>query len=73
MMFFAFDITPPTNITNMFGNWLHGVDKQNKSRIRIGVSALCWAIWNTRNDFVFNKQNGTNFLQVIRRATCWIQ
>src|SRR4051812_9467764 len=54
MMFFAFDITPPTNINNMFDNCLHGVDKQNKSRIRIGVSALCWSIWNTRNDFVFN-------------------
>jgi hypothetical protein len=36
-------------------------------------SALCWSIWRTRNDIIFNKQIGTNFLQVIRRAAHWIQ
>ena len=73
IVFCAFNILPPTNVTNMFGNWLNGVPKTDKDRIRIGVSALCWSIWITRNDMVFNKQNGTNFLQVIRRATHWIQ
>jgi hypothetical protein len=33
----AYNIPPPTNITNMLGNWLHGTDKKNKARIRIGV------------------------------------
>ena len=26
---FTFDVPPPTNITNMFGNWLCGVEKKN--------------------------------------------
>jgi hypothetical protein len=41
MVYFTYNIPPPTNITNMFSNWLNGVDKPGKARIRIGVSALC--------------------------------
>ena len=72
MIFYTYNLPPPTNITNMFGNWLNGIDKKTKARIRIGVSALCWSIWTCRNDIVFNKSKGTNFLQVIRLATHWI-
>jgi hypothetical protein len=57
----------------MFGNWLNGVKKLDKARIRIGISAICWSIWTSRNDIIFDKQKGTNFLQVIRRAAYWIQ
>jgi hypothetical protein len=28
------------NVTNLFGNWLNGIDKQIKERIRVGVCAL---------------------------------
>jgi hypothetical protein len=58
---FAYSIPPPTNITNMFSNWLNDVNKCDKSRILIGMSALCWAIWTCRNGYVFDKQKGTNF------------
>ena len=57
----------------MFGNCLNGVNKQDKDHIRIGISALCWSIWTSRNNILFNKQKGTNFLQVILRAAHWIQ
>jgi hypothetical protein len=73
MVYFTYNIPPPTNITNMFGNWLNRVDKTDKVRIRIGVSALYWSIWTCQNNFVFNKHIGTNFLQVIRMTAHWIQ
>jgi hypothetical protein len=56
----------------MFGDWLNGIPKADKARIRIGVSALCWSIWTGRNNTIFNKQKDTNFLQVIRLAAHWI-
>jgi hypothetical protein len=59
---FTYDLPPPTNITNMFGNWLNGVDRQSKSFIRIEVSALCWSIWRVRNDIIFNKKVSFHFL-----------
>jgi len=52
---FTFNIPPPANVTNMFGNWLNGVDQKAKTRIRVGVCALVWEIWNCRNDVVFNR------------------
>jgi two-component response regulator (ARR-B family) len=72
MIYLSYNIPPPANVTNMFGRWLNGVSKNDKQKIRIGVSAICWAVWRTR-DLVFNNQSGTNFLQVIRRAAHSIQ
>jgi hypothetical protein len=73
VVFAAYNIPPPSNITNMFGNLLNGTDKTDKARIRIGVLALCWLIRNCRNDIVFKKKDSTNFLQVIHTMVHWIQ
>jgi hypothetical protein len=54
-MYLTYNISVPTNITNMIGRWLNGVSKDDKPKIRIGVSALCWAIWRTRNNIIFTK------------------
>jgi hypothetical protein len=70
---FTFNIPPPTNVTNMFGNWLNGVHKKDKSRIHLGICALMWAMWNCRNNVVLNKCSNVNFLQVIHMVTHWIQ
>jgi hypothetical protein len=70
---FTFDLPPPTNIINLFGNWLNGVDRQSKASIRIGVSALCWSIWRVRNDIIFNKKPSFHFLQVIYMMAHWVQ
>ena len=72
-VYFTYDLPPPTNITNMFGNWLNGVDRQSKAFIRIGVSALCWSIWRVRNDIFFNKKISFHFLQVINMVSHWVQ
>jgi hypothetical protein len=73
MIHFAFNISPPTTVSNLFGTWLDGVDKLTKQKIRIGTSAVCWSMWNCRNDIIFNRSNGATFLQVIRMAVHWIQ
>jgi hypothetical protein len=65
MIYFTYNLLPPTNITNMFSNWLNGVPKDVKTRIRISVSALCWFIWTCQNNIIFNKQKDIIFLQVI--------
>ena len=70
---FTFNITPPSSVANLFGHWLNGVDKTTKARIRIGVCAFLWAVWNCRNDVVFNKIRDAHFLQVVHRAVYWIR
>jgi hypothetical protein len=39
----------------------------------IGVAALCWAIWISRNELVFNKSQYVSILQVIFRGVFWIR
>ena len=56
VVYSTYNIPPQTNITNMFGNWLSGIDKLTKGRIHIGVAAICWSIWNCTNNIVFNKK-----------------
>src|SRR6266498_358152 len=36
IVYLTFALPPPTNITNMFRNWLNGIDKKTKAKIRIG-------------------------------------
>jgi hypothetical protein len=45
-------LAPPKNITNLFGNWLKGIQKKDLVQIRVGVCAGIWKMWNTRNDFI---------------------
>jgi hypothetical protein len=69
----SFGIPLPKNITNLFKNWLNGLNKRVKSQTRVGVCALLWAIWHLRNDLIFNKSYLASFLQVIHLATHWIR
>ena len=69
----AFNITPPNSVNTLFGTWLNGIEPDLARHIRVGVCALMWAIWNCRNDLVFNMTTCIHFLQVIFRATALIR
>jgi hypothetical protein len=69
----SFNLAPPRNITNLFGNWLAGVNKKEMEQIRVGACAFLWAVWNMRNDYIFNKAKQNSFMQVIPLATHWIR
>jgi hypothetical protein len=58
----TFGLAPPKNVDNLFGNWLKGIPKNDLIQIRVVVCTVIWAIWNTRNDWVFNKQRKNSFL-----------
>jgi hypothetical protein len=60
------------NIANMFTGWLNGINKNLLYKILVGASALCWAIWLSRNDVVFNNTRVVTPMQVIFQGTHWI-
>jgi hypothetical protein len=64
---FTFNLSPPTKITNLFGNWLSAIVKEDRARIRVGVCALLWTVWNCRNDLVFNKTSHAIFYRLSTR------
>jgi hypothetical protein len=42
-----------------------------KFQILVGASAICWALWLTRNEVVFDKIIAPSYLQVIFKGTYW--
>jgi hypothetical protein len=46
----SFNLSPPLNVDHMFNDWLHGVQKKLKYQALVGVCAIFWAIWLSRND-----------------------
>jgi hypothetical protein len=38
-----YNISPPANVTNVFRNWLNGIEK-TEAQIRLGVCAFSWPI-----------------------------
>ena len=67
----AFNINPPNNIQHVFTDWLATTPLKQKRLIWSGISALCWALWLSRNNVVFDNQQVPSCLQVISRATYW--
>jgi hypothetical protein len=51
----SFNITPPLNIHHMFTGWMQGVEKKLRYKILVGSCTLCWALWLSQNDVVFDK------------------
>jgi hypothetical protein len=43
------------------------------SLLLTAVPALCWTIWLTRNEVVFNKCRPETFLQVLFKGTHWLR
>jgi hypothetical protein len=48
---------------------LEGINRKLKYKIIVGASDLCWAIWLSRNDIVFNKTVAPSYLQAIFRGS----
>jgi hypothetical protein len=67
----SFNLSSPTSIHNIFLDWLEGINRKLKYKIIVGASDLCWAIWLSRNDIVFNKTVAPSYLQAIFRGIYW--
>jgi hypothetical protein len=61
----AFNITTPCNVRHMFGSWLNQFQGKLKRQALTGASFLCWAIWLSRNNVVFDKSPTKSLLQVL--------
>ena len=64
-------LRPPRDVNDLFGVWASGLLPRSRNLLLTVASAICWAIWLSRNDVVFNKSSPKSCLQVTFRATYW--
>jgi hypothetical protein len=69
----TFDFRKPRSISDIFGAWLKGFRYKQRICVLLGVAAVCWAIWLSRNDVVFQRSKPNSCLQVIFRSAFWIR
>jgi hypothetical protein len=55
----------------MFGTWILNINGNMRKLILVGIGAILWGIWLSRNDVVFDKRQVLSYMQVIYRATHW--
>ena len=52
----------------MFGAWIRRFTPGLRNQIIVGIAAMCWALWLTRNDAVFQNLVSNSQLQVLFRG-----
>jgi hypothetical protein len=57
-----FGISHPLSIDDLFVNWSKMGDNLHNSLLLTAASALCWTIWITRNEMIFDKCRPKTFL-----------
>jgi hypothetical protein len=67
----TFGVAALTSINHMYSDWLHGLNTRAKSLIMVGVAMLCWTLWLSRNDIVFEKCSSKTYIHVFYRGTHW--
>jgi hypothetical protein len=65
----TFNIGVPNSVTHLFNEWANGLGLRVKKFFLIGASAICWALWTSRNDLVFDKCPMKTYMQVLYRGT----
>jgi hypothetical protein len=63
------ELRPPRDANDLFGVWARGLLARSRHLLLTVASAICWAIWLSMNDVVFNKSSPC--LQITFRATYW--
>lgn len=67
----TFGLSIPLNIKHVFGDWVQRMKEKDKKLLFVGMGAMFWSIWLSRNDIVFNKTPISSYMQVMLRATYW--
>jgi len=66
---FTFGLDVPKSVDHMCYGWLQGIQPRVKSKILVGAIAMCWSLWLSRNDMVFDKCSMKTYMHVLFRGT----
>jgi hypothetical protein len=62
VMQITFGLSKPTNIKHVFGGWVQRMNDKDRKLLLVGVGAMVWSIWFSRNDIIFNKTSILSYM-----------
>jgi hypothetical protein len=51
----AFGLKPVSNLKQVIGDWTKKCDQESGHLLLVGIAAVLWSIWKSRNNVCFNK------------------
>jgi hypothetical protein len=63
----TFNIDIPISVMHLFNDWANGMGPHMGKGLLIGAAALCWTMWTSRNDIVFNSQSKNRYVDTFLR------
>jgi hypothetical protein len=73
IVYFTFGVEKPVDVGHLLGPWLRSFSNKQRNLVLIGLAALCWPMWISRNDLVFHKSQYKSISQVMFRGAFWIK
>ena len=67
-VFFSFGVQPPSSVSHMLGSWPRGFPLKLRKQLLVQATVMCWDLWLSRNNAVFNRLLPNSYLQVIFRG-----
>jgi hypothetical protein len=61
----SLNIGTPTSVEHLFSDCANGVGNRFKKIILVGAAALCWALWTSRNNMVFDNSLAKTYMQTL--------
>jgi hypothetical protein len=68
----TFNIDMPTSVAHLFNGWATRIGVQFKKLELVDAAELCWALWISRNDMVFDNSPMKTYMQVLYHGTYWL-
>jgi hypothetical protein len=61
----TFNIDVPRSVAHICNGWAAGLGNQCRKLVLVGAGALCWALWTSRYDMVFDNSSNKMYMQVL--------
>jgi hypothetical protein len=58
---------------DIFGAWSKSFNVKQRKHVLLGVAALCWALWLSWNNSIFQGSKPFSCLQAIIKSAFWIR
>jgi hypothetical protein len=58
----TFNIDIPISVMHLFNDWANGMGPHMGKGLLIGAAALCWTMWTSRNDIVFENASTKTYM-----------
>jgi hypothetical protein len=70
-VFVTSGVTPLVSINHLFGAWVLNINSQTRKLVLVGIGAILWSMWLSRNNIAFDKKPIFWYMQVIYSGTYW--